>query len=84
MAGSRVEEVTFPQGSQLLLYTDGLSEARDHSGSFFEPDKALAGRTFEDPEALVDAVLADVQAHTGGGTADDMALMAVQRRRRAD
>ena len=76
----RVEEVPFPQGSQLLLYTDGLSEARDRSGAFFEADKALAGRSFDDAEALLDAVLADVQAHTGGGSADDMALMAVQRR----
>lgn len=80
----RVEEVPFPYGSQLLLYTDGLSEARDRGGAFFEPDKALAGRSFKDPEALLDAVLEDVQAHTSGASADDMALMAVQRRPRAD
>ncbi|MGH3313960.1 MAG: PP2C family protein-serine/threonine phosphatase [Streptomyces sp.] len=80
----RADEVPFPYGTQLLLYTDGLSEARDRSGTFFEPDKALADRTFDDPEVLLDAVLADVRAHTGGGTADDMALMAVQRRSRPE
>jgi serine phosphatase RsbU (regulator of sigma subunit) len=80
----RVEEVPFPSGSQLLLYTDGLSEARDGDGAFFQPDSALAGRSFEDPEAMLDAVVEDVQAHTSGASADDMALMAVQRRRRAD
>jgi hypothetical protein len=80
----RVDEVPFPDGSQLLLYTDGLSEARDGDGAFFEPDTALAGRSFDDPEDLLDAVLDDVQAHTSGASADDMALMAVQRRPRAD
>jgi serine phosphatase RsbU (regulator of sigma subunit) len=80
----RADEVPFPSGSQLLLYTDGLSEARDRDGAFFEPGNALAGRSFEGPEALLDAVLEDVQAHTGGGTADDMALMAVQRRPQTD
>jgi serine phosphatase RsbU (regulator of sigma subunit) len=76
-----IEEVPFPQGVQLLLYTDGLSEARDDNGEFFEPDKALAERIFGDPETLLDAVLVDVQAHTGGASADDMALMALQRNR---
>ncbi|WP_254665934.1 PP2C family protein-serine/threonine phosphatase [Streptomyces sp. WMMB 322] len=73
------DEVPFPRGTQLLLYTDGLSEARDRNGRFFEPDKAFAGRAFADPETLLDAVLVDVQTHTGGASADDMALMAVQR-----
>ena len=73
------DEVHFPQGTQLLLYTDGLSEARDLRGEFFEPGKALAERSFDGPEKLLDAVLADVQAHTGGASTDDMALLAVQR-----
>ena len=80
----RADEVEFPLGTQLLLYTDGLSEARDRNGVFFEPDKALAGRVFAHPDMLLDAVLADVAAHTGGGSTDDMALMAAQRRSRAD
>lgn len=80
----RIDEVPFPQGTQLLFYTDGLSEARDDSGEFFEPHKALAERAFDDPETLLDAVIADVQAHTGGALTDDMALMALQRRARAD
>ncbi|WP_246531093.1 PP2C family protein-serine/threonine phosphatase [Streptomyces bathyalis] len=78
----RADEVPFPWGTQLLLYTDGLSEARDSDGEFFEPDKALAERAFDDPEMLLDALLVDVQAHTGDAAADDMALMAVQVQRR--
>ncbi|SCK50123.1 Serine phosphatase RsbU, regulator of sigma subunit [Streptomyces sp. WMMB 714] len=76
-ASDRVDEAAFPPDSTLLLYTDGLSEARNAGGEFFEPDKALAGRAFDDPETLLDAVLADVQAHTGGASSDDMALMAI-------
>lgn len=74
------DEVAFPPGAQLLLYTDGLSEARDERGAFFEPDRALAGRDFDDPEVLLDTVLAGVHAHAGGASTDDMALMAVQPR----
>jgi serine phosphatase RsbU (regulator of sigma subunit) len=75
----RAEEVPFPGGAQLLLYTDGLSEARDDSGAFFDPGEALSGRVFEGPEELLDSLVRDVERHTGGGAADDMALLAVQR-----
>lgn len=74
------DEVDFPPDAQLLLYTDGLSEARDATGTFYEPREKLTGRVFEGPEVLLDTVVTDVAAHTGGATADDMALLAVQRR----
>ncbi len=76
-ASDRVDEAAFPPGTTLLLYTDGLSEARNADGEFFEPDRALAGRDFDDPETLLDAVLVDVHEHTGGASSDDMALMAL-------
>ncbi|WP_051845954.1 PP2C family protein-serine/threonine phosphatase [Streptomyces sp. NRRL F-5053] len=60
----RVDEVAFPPGAHLLLYTDGLSEARDAHGAFYEPEVRLAGRRFADPDELLDTVLADVAAHT--------------------
>jgi serine phosphatase RsbU (regulator of sigma subunit) len=80
----RADEMPFPLGAQLLLYTDGLSEARDSRGTFFDPLDKLARRSFTGPEALLDAVMASVDAHTGGATADDMALLAVQRRDHTD
>ncbi|WP_345620500.1 PP2C family protein-serine/threonine phosphatase [Streptomyces ziwulingensis] len=75
----RAEESAFPGGSTLLLYTDGLSEARDAEGEFYDPQKRLAGRDFGDPGALLDHLAEDVRRHSGGGMADDMALLAVQR-----
>ncbi|WP_320773731.1 PP2C family protein-serine/threonine phosphatase [Streptomyces sp. CRN 30] len=75
----RAEETTFPSGATLLLYTDGLSEARDADGEFYDPCVRLTGRSFRHPEALLDVLAADVRRHSGGGMADDMALLAVRR-----
>ncbi|MGW2564235.1 PP2C family protein-serine/threonine phosphatase [Streptomyces sp. NPDC001514] len=75
----RVDEAAFPAGATLLLYTDGLSEARDAHGVFYDPRRRLGGRIFPGPEELLDALVADVRRHTGGATTDDMALLAVSR-----
>ncbi|MEU2792560.1 PP2C family protein-serine/threonine phosphatase [Streptomyces sp. NPDC007100] len=77
----RADETSFPAGSVLLLFTDGVTEARDGNGDFYDPVRRLRGRDWSSsgPEELLDALVADVAAHTGGETADDMALLAVQR-----
>ncbi|MFI8967099.1 PP2C family protein-serine/threonine phosphatase [Streptomyces sp. NPDC053493] len=75
----RAEETPYPPGATLLFYTDGLSEARDAHGEFYDPRERLAGRIFPGPEELLDALVADVRRHTGGGATDDMALLAVSR-----
>ncbi|MFJ9577984.1 PP2C family protein-serine/threonine phosphatase [Streptomyces sp. NPDC101191] len=75
----RADEAAYPPGSTLLFYTDGLSEARDAGGVFYDPRERLAGRLFPGPEELLDALVADVRRHTGGGATDDMALLAVSR-----
>ncbi|WP_146620483.1 PP2C family protein-serine/threonine phosphatase [Streptomyces sp. Amel2xB2] len=74
------DEIPFRAGMRVLLYTDGLSEARDRSGTFFDPRGALAGRDFSGPEALLDTVLTEVGEHVGGDLKDDLALVAVERR----
>ncbi|MFK4146272.1 PP2C family protein-serine/threonine phosphatase [Streptomyces sp. NPDC004065] len=75
----RAEETGFPAGATLLLHTDGVSEARDARGRFYDPERRLAGRTLRDPHALVAAVATEVRRHSGGGMTDDMALLAVRR-----
>ncbi|MEV6018559.1 PP2C family protein-serine/threonine phosphatase [Streptomyces sp. NPDC051997] len=69
----------FPRGATLLLHTDGLSEARDPRGEFYDPAAWLAGRVFPGPDALPAALFEAVCRHTGGALTDDLALLAVRR-----
>jgi serine phosphatase RsbU (regulator of sigma subunit) len=73
----RTDEWDLPAGTTLLLYTDGLSEARNDEGVFYDPAARLGGRIFPGPEELLSALTDDVRLHTGGETTDDMALLAV-------
>ncbi|MFB6780834.1 PP2C family protein-serine/threonine phosphatase [Streptomyces sp. NPDC056352] len=66
-------------GTTLLVYTDGLSEARDKQGIFYDPAARLRGRLFSGPEELLSALTDDVRLHTGGKSTDDLALVAVAR-----
>ncbi|MFI1965027.1 PP2C family protein-serine/threonine phosphatase [Streptomyces pathocidini] len=75
----RADTVPFPEGATLLLYTDGLSEARDRDGAFYDPVARLTGRRFASPDALLDLLLDEVGRHTDGLTTDDMALLALTR-----
>ncbi|MEU3872252.1 MULTISPECIES: PP2C family protein-serine/threonine phosphatase [Streptomyces] len=79
--GVAADALAFPAGTTLLLYTDGLTEAKDRTGAFYDPVAALTGRRFRGPEELLDALLADVTRHTGGSITDDMALLALTRDR---
>ncbi|MFW6691554.1 PP2C family protein-serine/threonine phosphatase [Streptomyces sp. MAR4 CNX-425] len=74
-------EVAFPPGASLLLYTDGVTEARDAAGVFYDPLARMDGRVFDGPHALLDTLLDDVTRYTGGRVADDMALFALSRSR---
>ncbi|MFF3617106.1 PP2C family protein-serine/threonine phosphatase [Streptomyces sp. NPDC002580] len=77
-AGSEcVETLTFPEGATLLLYTDGITEARNEKGAFYDIVGRFTGRRHADPDALLDALLSDVHRHSGGRRADDMALLAI-------
>ncbi|WP_336047824.1 PP2C family protein-serine/threonine phosphatase [Streptomyces sp. CA2R101] len=75
----RSDETFFPAGALLLFFTDGVTEARDLLGRFYQPASRLRGRRFPGPDALLDTLVEDVARHTGGAPADDMALLAVQR-----
>ncbi|MET9609673.1 PP2C family protein-serine/threonine phosphatase [Streptomyces sp. NPDC006512] len=75
----RAAQWPFPAGCTLLLFTDGLTEARDAAGTFYDPAARLRGRVFPGPDEVLDALSSDVRRHTGGGATDDMALLAVGR-----
>lgn len=78
----RADRSPFPPGSTLLLYTDGLSEARDEDGEFYVPAARLGGRIFPGPagpDSLLATLVDEVRRHTGGGATDDLAMLAVRR-----
>ncbi|MCY0950921.1 PP2C family protein-serine/threonine phosphatase [Streptomyces sp. H27-S2] len=61
-------------GDRLLLYTDGVTEARDRTGHFY-PLAVRVPVLARDPAGLVRAVWRDLAAFTGGGPRDDVALL---------
>ncbi|MFE4413049.1 PP2C family protein-serine/threonine phosphatase [Streptomyces sp. NPDC056821] len=74
-----VDEVDFPAGATLLLYTDGVIEARNRSGDFYPLAERLPGWTRLRPQALVEAIHSDLRRHVGRGLGDDVTLVAVHR-----
>ncbi|MFF8596893.1 PP2C family protein-serine/threonine phosphatase [Streptomyces sp. NPDC015220] len=77
--GSAVDVLPFASGQTLLLYTDGVVEARDHHGVFYPFAERTARWTGCPPGALLDHVQRDLLAHTGGRLGDDVALVAIRR-----
>lgn len=69
----------FPPGSRLLVYSDGISEARVGDG--FYTDERIAARFAGAPDtglALVDGILADAEAASGTRAGqDDWTIMTV-------
>ncbi|HZG06479.1 MAG TPA: PP2C family protein-serine/threonine phosphatase [Streptomyces sp.] len=75
-----VDRYALPPGATLVLYTDGVVEARDDRGTFYDPVPALSRPLPADPDEVLDALLADLARHTGGRLDDDAALLAITRR----
>ncbi|MHA4820460.1 SpoIIE family protein phosphatase, partial [Streptomyces aculeolatus] len=75
------EVLPLPSGASLLMVTDGVTEARNREGVFYDPCRSRLFRArFDDPESLVRALTADVHRWTEGAQQDDMAILAVTRR----
>jgi sigma-B regulation protein RsbU (phosphoserine phosphatase) len=68
------ETVELHPGDRVLLFTDGLTEARSDAGDEFEEAgllRTLARVRRRDARAIVDAVFDDVTAFAGGRLQDD-------------
>jgi serine phosphatase RsbU (regulator of sigma subunit) len=70
-------------GDQLLLYTDGVSEARDADGRFFPLAQVTADSvrgTGPDRAPLLDVLVARLDEHIGDRRCDDILLLLVTMR----
>ncbi|MFD9407505.1 PP2C family protein-serine/threonine phosphatase [Streptomyces sp. NPDC059989] len=70
----------FEEGDVLLLYTDGVLEARDRSGVFYPLAERAAAWSGLHPRALLERLCEDLLAHAAGSTlGDDAAMVAIER-----
>jgi serine phosphatase RsbU (regulator of sigma subunit) len=74
-----VTTVPFGPGDQLLLYTDGVSEARNKAGEFYSLEECAVAQRGQDPESLVHELQQDVLRHVGHALDDDAAMLLIQR-----
>ncbi|MFD8545365.1 PP2C family protein-serine/threonine phosphatase [Streptomyces sp. NPDC059649] len=75
----RVERFRFAPGDLLVLYTDGVIEARDASGAFYRLTDRIAACPSREPEAVVAHLRDDLLRYVGGTLSDDVALIALTR-----
>jgi len=79
----RASMIPVGDGDQLLLYTDGVSEARDAAGQFFPLAQVTADTvhgTGPDRAPLLDVLVARLDEHVGDRACDDILLLLVTMR----
>nr|BFD94351.1 PP2C family protein-serine/threonine phosphatase [Kitasatospora sp. Xyl93] len=81
LAPVRYETETFPfrPGDRLLIYTDGVIEARDAQRRFYPLTERVAAWHAERPATLLHHLRRDLLAHVGGRLNDDAAMVVVER-----
>ncbi len=79
-----VTESRWEIADRLLLFTDGLVEARNESGTFFPLEANLADLGQGSLDEALGRLTARVTTHVGGNLHDDLALILAERRPRAD
>nr|WP_254803298.1 PP2C family protein-serine/threonine phosphatase [Kitasatospora sp. SUK 42] len=74
-----VETFPFRPGDRLLIYTDGVIEARDAQRRFYPLTERVAAWQSDHPTALLHRLHHDLLAHVGGRLDDDAAMVLVER-----
>ncbi|MBD0422059.1 serine/threonine-protein phosphatase [Streptomyces sp. TRM S81-3] len=74
-----VESFPFDPGDLLLLYTDGVTEARDSTGTCYPLAERITGWTENDCDAFLGRFRRDLLHHVGGHLDDDAVMIAIER-----
>ena len=78
----QMQKATMRPGSTIILYTDGLTEARDANHGFFGQehlDELMARCTNKTPQEIVNAVIAEVEQFAGPTEqSDDLTLLVIR------
>ncbi|MFE6956503.1 PP2C family protein-serine/threonine phosphatase [Streptomyces sp. NPDC057696] len=72
--------VDFAPGDQILLYTDGVTEARDGAGDFYPLGDRASLLKDPDPEVALKQLRADLVHHAAGPLHDDAAMLLLRHR----
>ncbi|PZT69277.1 hypothetical protein DN402_20040 [Streptomyces sp. SW4] len=73
--GPEPHRIDFTPGDQLLLYTDGVTEARDHDGRFYPLADRVHLLKDSDAHRALDALREDLVRHAAGPHHDDAAML---------
>ncbi|WSN44608.1 PP2C family protein-serine/threonine phosphatase [Streptomyces sp. NBC_01334] len=74
-----LQVLPFADGDQLLLYTDGVIEARDRDREFYPLVEGLEHHLCDDPARTVGAIHDELLSHVGGRLHDDAALLLIRK-----
>ena len=73
--------LSIARGDTAVLYTDGVTECRDSSGTFYGEERLrrlVADTAASDAQEIVRTVVSDLRAHTQGRLDDDVTLLVVK------
>lgn len=81
------QTISLDEGDSVVLYTDGLTEARDRSGDAFGTDRIEELLRFNgsNAAATMDSILSKLNEFSEGGSAeDDVTVLILRRRAKSD
>ncbi|GAA0654308.1 PP2C family protein-serine/threonine phosphatase [Kitasatospora atroaurantiaca] len=73
-----VDVFAFEPGDRLLIYTDGVIEARNAAREFYPLTERITAWADQRPAGLLQHLQRDLLAHAGGRLGDDAAIVAVE------